>query len=160
MSGERDWVETVKADIDATLARKGITVRTGYRLPYSRQVFSYRSNSNEPVGEQSHGYQTDLLISEQLAGTDNWAPRVVVEFKVRTRFGSTLFSMLGTYPGATINPSRNGAPYISMCGLRTGQNHVASATAGQTAASGIVVPYSSAGALRFTNRPPRWPDKG
>ena len=34
-----------------------------------------------------------------------------------------------------------------MCGLRTGQNHVASATAGQTAASGIVVPYSSTGDL-------------
>jgi hypothetical protein len=82
MSSERDWVETVKADIEATLAQRGITVRTGYRLPYALQVFSYRSNSNEPVGEQSHGYQTDLLISEQLAGTDNWAPRVVVEFKL------------------------------------------------------------------------------
>ena len=73
MSAERDWVETVKADIEATLARKGVTVRTGYRLPYALQVFSYRSNSNEPAGEQSHGYQTDLLISEQLAGTDNCA---------------------------------------------------------------------------------------
>ena len=66
----------------AALARKGITVRTGYRLPYSLQVFSYRNNSNEPAGERSHGYQTDLLISEQLAGTDDWAPRVVVEFKL------------------------------------------------------------------------------
>jgi hypothetical protein len=42
MSAERDWVETVKADIEAALARKGlarkITVRTGYRLPYERQA--------------------------------------------------------------------------------------------------------------------------
>jgi hypothetical protein len=79
---EREWVETVKTDIEASLAGKGITVQTGYRLPYAREVFSYQSNSNEPALEQSHRYQTDLLISEQLAGTDDWAPRVVVEFKL------------------------------------------------------------------------------
>ena len=84
MSGERDWVETVKADIETSLARKGITVRTGYQLPYARQVFSYRGNSNEPALQQIYNYQTDLLISEHLAGTDNWAPRVVVEFKLRS----------------------------------------------------------------------------
>ncbi|GAH26045.1 unnamed protein product, partial [marine sediment metagenome] len=79
---EREWVETVRADIEAHLPKKRITVRTGYRLPYAREVFSYQSNSNEPALEQSHRYQTDLLISEQLVGTDDWAPRVVVEFKL------------------------------------------------------------------------------
>ena len=66
MSGEREWVETVKTDIEATVAWKGIIVRTGYRLPYSKQVFSYRNNSNESAKDQSHSYQTDLLISEHL----------------------------------------------------------------------------------------------
>ena len=69
MSSERDWVETVKADIEATLAQRAITVRRGYRLPYTRQVISYRSDSTEPAEEQSHGYQTDLLMRPQASGT-------------------------------------------------------------------------------------------
>jgi hypothetical protein len=70
MSAERDWVETVKQDIETSLAHKWGCGPNGLSLPYTRQVFSYQSNSNEPEEEQSHGYQTDLLISEQLAGTD------------------------------------------------------------------------------------------
>jgi len=88
MSGERAWVETVKADIETALAQQGITVETGLRLPYAVHVTGYRSASDglsvaDPV-IRSHGYQTDLLIAERLKGDGNWVPRVVVEFKLRS----------------------------------------------------------------------------
>jgi hypothetical protein len=86
MSAERAWVETVKADIEAILARRGIVVETGRRLPYAVHVSSYRSKAGEPAMADpvtvSHGYQTDLLIAERLAAPGDWVPRVVVEFKL------------------------------------------------------------------------------
>jgi hypothetical protein len=86
MSGERAWVETVKADIEAVLPRQGITVATGHRLSYAFHVASYRSRfpelANAEPEPKSHVYQTDLLIAEQLDGATGWVPRVVVEFKL------------------------------------------------------------------------------
>jgi hypothetical protein len=80
MSGERAWVETVKADIEAVLPQRRITVATGHRLPYAFHVDSYRSKSGElAVGApepKSHVYQTDLLIAEQLEEANGWVPRV------------------------------------------------------------------------------------
>jgi len=86
MSTESAWVETVKADIGAALARQRMIVETARRLPYAVHVASYRSKENEPALADpitaSYGYQTDLLIAEQLAGSKDWVPRVVVEFKL------------------------------------------------------------------------------
>jgi hypothetical protein len=85
LAGERAWVETVKTDIEAALARQGITVQTGYRLPYAVQIASYRNSDGSAVPApvtRSHGYQTDMLIAEQIEGTEDWVPRVVVEFKL------------------------------------------------------------------------------
>ena len=85
MSDEREWVEKVKADIEGELAGEGISVLTGYRLPYALHVPSYRGtpgkSSSDPL-PKSRGYQTDLLIAEQFEG--GWMPRVVVEFKLRS----------------------------------------------------------------------------
>jgi hypothetical protein len=80
MSGERAWVETVKADIEAALPR--LIVVTGHRLPYAFHVDSYRGKFGDQGAPESkaHGYQTDLLIAEQLDA--GWVPRVVVEFKL------------------------------------------------------------------------------
>ncbi len=64
---------------------KGIIVETSHRLPYAVFVTSYegkpgQSAVREPI-TKSHGYQTDLLIAEQL-DAEQWIPRVVVEFKL------------------------------------------------------------------------------
>jgi hypothetical protein len=67
MSGERDWVETVKRALEGVLRRKAITVVTGYRLPYAVHVDRYKTKSSElAVRERvttSYGYQTDPLIA-------------------------------------------------------------------------------------------------
>ena len=86
MTSEREWVEEVKLSLQAALAREGLTVVTGLRLPYSLYVAAYRSKpgalaSTDPATE-SHGYQTDLLIAEQQQAAAQWVPRVVVEFKL------------------------------------------------------------------------------
>src|SRR5262245_10820151 len=84
MSGERAWVETVKEAIEAVLPQQGLVVATGFRLPYAFHVDGYKGKAGElsisapePI---SHGYQTDVLIAEQLPTA--WTPRVVVEFKL------------------------------------------------------------------------------
>jgi hypothetical protein len=91
MSGERNWVRAITNEVAGTLGRN-ITVLTDYRLPYAFQVGRYRINSGlqaknptqaavpEPV-TITRGYQTDLLIGEQVDKND-WIPHVVVEFKL------------------------------------------------------------------------------
>jgi len=116
MSRERDWVEAVKNDIEDTLTRQGITVAIGYNLPYAFQVGSYRTSSDEPPTNRkralpepvtvSHGYQTDLLIGEQL-DTNVWVPRVVVEFK----FGAVTTHDALTY-SAKAATHKNVHPYL------------------------------------------------
>src|SRR4051812_33602485 len=83
MSREREWVERVKADVERALAGSGLTVETGYRLPYALQVAGYKKQAGELRAEgvtKHHGYETDLLIAEQ--EKTHWVPRVVVEFKL------------------------------------------------------------------------------
>ena len=87
MSGEREWVETVKRDVEKALARKNMIVETSRRLPYAMHISSYKSRAfepgfAEPAATETYGYQTDLLIAERLAEPGNWVPRVVVEFKL------------------------------------------------------------------------------
>jgi hypothetical protein len=84
MNGERVWVETVRDDIEKALTRKTMIVETGRRLPYAVHVSKYQGTTNQPVVDKPHGYQTDLLISERLDDGEDWTPRVVVEFKLRS----------------------------------------------------------------------------
>jgi hypothetical protein len=77
MTGEREWVETVKASLQAELARKRLTVTTSHRLPYSLHVVAYNSKPGElAVGDpvtETH-YQTDLLVTEQSEASGQWVP--------------------------------------------------------------------------------------
>ena len=87
MSGERAWVETVRADIAEALARQDMAVETGRRLPYAMHVLAYENQEGEPAlakpaRTETHGYQTDLLIAERTSEAAQWVPRVVVEFKL------------------------------------------------------------------------------
>jgi hypothetical protein len=87
MSGERAWVETLKADIGNALARQNMIVETGHRLPYAVHISGYRSKAGEsalidPENIYSPRYQTDLLIAERLGTSTDWVPRVAVEFKL------------------------------------------------------------------------------
>jgi hypothetical protein len=47
MAGEREWVETVKADIKAELTKENLRVETGYRLPYAFHIESYQGSEDE-----------------------------------------------------------------------------------------------------------------
>lgn len=87
MSDEREWVKTVKAALKAEFRGGDLFVETDQRLPYAIPIASYSDrdgapNLTDPKSERPHGYQTDLLIAEKLAGTTRWVPRVVVEFKL------------------------------------------------------------------------------
>ena len=84
MSGERAWVETVRADVENTLAGRDLIVETGRRLPYAIHVTGYHAMPGVDATPQlaTHGYQTDLLIAERLLGSAAWVPRVVIEFKL------------------------------------------------------------------------------
>jgi hypothetical protein len=55
-----------------------LEVWDGYRLPYTREVLSYRGT--RPERETDMRYETDLLVVEQVNG--EWTPRVVVEAKL------------------------------------------------------------------------------
>jgi hypothetical protein len=59
---EVDWVKSIKTAIQ-TAFPQNITVQSGYRLPYTHHVFSYRQES--PQITKDHRYQTDLLIAEE-----------------------------------------------------------------------------------------------
>jgi hypothetical protein len=87
VSGEREWVETVKVSISEAFTSQGLTVETQRRLPYAVYVSGYTDvrGGMAAVGHdkiESPGYQTDLLIAERASKSQDWVPRVAVEFKL------------------------------------------------------------------------------
>jgi hypothetical protein len=48
MSAERDWVETVKQDIETSLAHNGVAVRTGYRCHTLGKSLAIRATPMNP----------------------------------------------------------------------------------------------------------------
>jgi hypothetical protein len=85
LTTEREWVETIKADLGPKLKEKGLIVVTGHKLAYENHILSYNGNglplSGDDPNSDTHEYQTDFLVAEFLRGTNTWVPRVVIEFK-------------------------------------------------------------------------------
>ena len=79
---EKEWVKSIIPDIEQLLKKsdKNIHVVDGHRLSYANEVLTYGSD-NKPDDQKSIGYETDILIYEQLNET-NWKPRVVIETKL------------------------------------------------------------------------------
>jgi hypothetical protein len=108
MSGEREWVEKLRIDIEDVLKSQNITVKTAVRLPYQIHVSSFGGDSAQhPKMQPSNDYQTDLLIAEPLGSSGDWVPRVVVEFKL----GSVTTHDALTY-SAKAATHRNVHPYL------------------------------------------------
>ena len=57
-----------------------VRVVDGHRLSYANEVLTY-GKDNKPDEQKSVGYETDILIYEQLDDT-TWKPRVVIETKL------------------------------------------------------------------------------
>jgi Predicted nucleotide-binding protein containing TIR-like domain len=85
MSTEREWVDILRTDVEKMMKGQNVDVRTGVNLPYQILVASYAGESakTKHPSMNTHGYQTDLLISEPINNSEGWVPRVVVEFKLR-----------------------------------------------------------------------------
>jgi hypothetical protein len=79
---EKEWVRSIIADIEKMLRQTDDNVRVvdGYRLSYANEVLTY-GKDNKPDEQKSVGYETDILIYEQLDDT-TWKPRVVIETKL------------------------------------------------------------------------------
>ena len=79
---EKDWVKSIISDIEKLLRQTDDNIRVvdGHRLSYANEILTY-GNDNEPDKQKSFGYETDILIYEQLNKT-TWKPRVVVETKL------------------------------------------------------------------------------
>jgi hypothetical protein len=56
------------------------TVSTGERLPYRHEVFRYKDT--KPSEASTMGYQTDVLVRDELLADDLWVPSVVIECKL------------------------------------------------------------------------------
>lgn len=81
---EIKWVKSIVGGLETRLRRFDKTIRVvdGHRLSYANEVLTY-GKDNKPDKQSSVGYQTDVLIYEELAdGT--WKPRVVIEAKLRS----------------------------------------------------------------------------
>jgi hypothetical protein len=79
---EKEWVKTIIADIEKSLriADDNIRVVDGHRLSYTNEVLTY-GKDYKPDKQKSLGYETDILVYEQLDET-TWKPRVVIETKL------------------------------------------------------------------------------
>ncbi|WP_162917259.1 hypothetical protein [Dongia deserti] len=88
MASEREWVETIRSELEKAIRDQRLAIETQRRLSYASNVVTYRGslespNLDDPTPPANHGYHTDLLISERVVAGESpeWAPRVVVEFK-------------------------------------------------------------------------------
>lgn len=81
---EKEWVKSFIPDIEIMLRDSDDSIRVvdGHRLSYANEVLTY-SKDHKPDKQKSIGYETDILIYEQLDDTI-WKPRVVIETKLRT----------------------------------------------------------------------------
>jgi hypothetical protein len=79
---EKEWVKSIIADIEKMLRQTDDNIRVvdGHRLSYANEVLTY-GKDNKPDEQKSVGYETDILIYEQLDDT-TWKPRVVIETKL------------------------------------------------------------------------------
>lgn len=80
---ERDWVKSIIEEIEKYLKpfNLNLRVRDGLRLPYASEVLTYKDN--EPEQQNFIGYETDILIFEQIDET-RWRPRIIVEAKINS----------------------------------------------------------------------------
>ncbi|MBK6544568.1 MAG: hypothetical protein IPG12_04770 [Saprospiraceae bacterium] len=79
---EKEWVKSIIPDIEKFLKKsnKKICVVDGHRLSYANEVLTYGSD-NKPDNQKSIGYETDILIYEQIDEA-TWKPRIVIETKL------------------------------------------------------------------------------
>lgn len=79
---EKDWVASIIKKIEKLLrlSNDNIRVVDGHRLAYAYEVIDY-DNNDKPQKHKSIGYETDILVYEQL-DEENWKPRVVIEAKL------------------------------------------------------------------------------
>ena len=79
---EKEWVKSIIADIEKMLRQTDDNIRVvdGHRLSYANEVLTY-GKDNKPDEQKSIGYETDILVYEQLDDT-TWKPRVVIETKL------------------------------------------------------------------------------
>ena len=79
---EKEWVKSIISDIEKQLRKTNDNIRIvdGHRLSYANEILTY-DNDNKPDKQNSTGYETDILVYEQLDET-TWKPRVVVEGKL------------------------------------------------------------------------------
>jgi hypothetical protein len=79
---EKEWVKSIIDEIQSQLrlTNQSISVSAGHRLNYSIDVLSY-GKDNKPSEFKSTGYETDILISEEI-NENEWKPRIIVETKL------------------------------------------------------------------------------
>ncbi len=80
---EREWVKTIIEKIEKSLRSidDNLRVADGLRLPYSSEILSY--TESKPAVQNYIGYETDILIFEQLE-EKKWKPRIIVETKINS----------------------------------------------------------------------------
>lgn len=80
---EREWVRTIIKNIEESLKPfySNLKVTKGLRLPYASEILTY--NDNEPEQQNFIGYETDILIYEQI-DESRWKPRIIVETKINS----------------------------------------------------------------------------
>ncbi|GGE15457.1 hypothetical protein [Psychroflexus salis] len=80
---EREWVKSIIEEIEKSLKpfNSNLRVTDGFRLPYASEILTY--NDNEPEQQNFIGYETDILIFEQIDET-RWKPRIIVEAKINS----------------------------------------------------------------------------
>ncbi len=79
---EKEWVKSIIPQIDKILKKSdsSIHVVDGHRLSYANEILTYGLD-NQPEEQKSIGYETDIMIYEQLDEA-TWKPRVVIETKL------------------------------------------------------------------------------
>ncbi len=80
---EGEWVKSIIREMEKSLRlhNPNLRVTDGLRLPYASEILTY--SGNEPLNQNYIGYQTDILIYEQLDETV-WKPRIIVETKINS----------------------------------------------------------------------------
>lgn len=80
---EREWVKTIIQDVENALKpfNSNLRVTDSLRLPYASEILTYVDN--EPEQHNFIGYETDILIFEQL-DDKRWKPRIIVETKINS----------------------------------------------------------------------------
>jgi hypothetical protein len=80
---EREWVSLIRDRLAPQIAGQSpaLSIEQGHRLPYASEIRSYQQS--KPLKRDLSGYETDLLIKEELAD-GSWMPRIVIEAKLHS----------------------------------------------------------------------------